>query len=212
MLAISEYERLEIPKVIIEMSLSLDGFIAGPGDTRDHPFGGRDAPRLHDWLLAGPEPYERNAFFRPEGRNREFVDALFHTTGALLTGRRTYDLVSGWGGSHPIHGLPVIVLTHTPPAEAPKGKSSFTFCTSVKEAVDADKAQAKEKDVVVHGAITTQQLLAAGLADELRLHVAPLLLGDGRRLFERGADDVQLEMIETVATPQSVHLRYRVGR
>ena len=199
-------------KVVIEMSLSLDGFIAGPNDTKDQPFGGRNAQRLHDWLLIGGEPYDGNAFFRPEGRNREFVDALFRTTGTLLTGRRTYDLVGGWGGSHPIPGLPVVVLTHAPPSDVPKGRSSFTFRTNVYEAVDAAKRQAKEKDVMVHGADTTQQLLAAGLADELRLHVAPLLLGDGRRLFERGLDDVQLEMIETVATPQAVHIRYRVRR
>jgi dihydrofolate reductase len=199
-------------KVVIEMSLSMDGFIAGPNDTPDQPFGGRNAQRLHDWLLVGPEPYERNAFFHPEGRNREFVDALFNTTGALLTGRRTYDLVNGWGGSHPIPGLPVVVLTHTPPADVPKGKSSFTFCTQVDEAVTAAKAQARGLDVMVHGASTTRQLLAAGLVDELRLHVAPLLLGDGRRLFERGLDDLPLEMIETIATPQVVHIRYRVRR
>jgi dihydrofolate reductase len=194
------------------MSLSLDGFIAGPNDTPDQPFGGRSAQRLHDWLLVGPEPYEGNAFFRPEGQNRELVDALFHTTGALLTGRRTYDLVNGWEGSHPIPGLPVVVLTHTPPTNVPKGKSSFTFCTDVKVAVAAARAQAKEKDVMVHGASTTQQLLAAGLVDELRLHIAPLLLGDGRRLFERSAEDVQLEMIRNVATPQAIHTRYRVRR
>jgi dihydrofolate reductase len=135
---------------------------------------------------------------------------MFDTTGALLTGRRTYDLVNGWGGSHPVPGLPVVVLTHTPPTDVPKGKSSFTFCTDLKEAIDVAKRQAKEKDVMVHGANTTQQLLAAGLADELRLHIAPLLLGDGRRLFDPGADDVPLEMIETVATPQAVHIRYRV--
>jgi dihydrofolate reductase len=199
-------------KVVIEMSLSLDGFIAGPEDTADQAFGGRNARRLHDWLLVGPQPYEANAFFRPEGRNREFVDALFHTTGALLAGRRTYDLVNGWGGSHPISALPIVVLTHAPPADVPKGKSSFTFCTNVKEAIDAAKRQAKEKDVMVHGASTTQQLLAAGLVDELRLHVAPLLLGDGRRLFEHSANDVPLVMIETVATPQAVHIRYRVRR
>lgn len=74
-------------KTVIEMSLSLDGFIAGPGDTPEQPFGSRGAKRLHDCLLVGPEPYEENALSRPEGRNREFVDGLFHTTGALLAGR-----------------------------------------------------------------------------------------------------------------------------
>jgi dihydrofolate reductase len=200
------------PKVIVEMTLSLDGFIAGPNDTPSQPFGGRNAKRLHDWLLTGSEPYEANTFFRPEGKNRNFVDNLFRTTGALLTGRRTYDLVNGWNGSHPIPGLPVVVLTHAPPRDVPEGKSAFTFCTGLTEAVDAARAQANGKDVMVHGASTTQQLLAAGLIDELRLHVAPLLLGDGRRLFERSAEDLPLEMIETVATPQAIHMRYRVHR
>ncbi|HEX5207368.1 MAG TPA: dihydrofolate reductase family protein [Steroidobacteraceae bacterium] len=201
-----------MPRVVVEMSLSLDGYIAGPGDAPGHAFGGRGAHRLHDWLLVGPEPYERNAFFRPQGRNREFVETLFETTGALLTGRRTYDLVNGWGGSHPIPGLPVVVLTHAPPSIVPQGTSAFTFCRNVREAVDVAKGQAEDKDVMVHGAATTQQLLAAGLVDELRLHIAPLLLGDGRRLFERSVDDLPLEMIETVATPQAVHVRYRVIR
>lgn len=127
-------------------------------------------------------------------------------------GGRTYDLVNGWGGSHPIPGLPLVVLTRALPSNVPNGKSSFTFCAGVKEAVDAARAQAKEMDVIVHGAVTTQQLLAAGLADELRLHVAPVLLGDRRRLFECGADDVPLESIGTVATERAIHMRYRVLR
>lgn len=201
-----------MPRVVVEMSLSLDGYIAGPGDIPGHAFGGRSAHRLHDWLFSGPEPYERNAFFRPQGRNREFVDALFQTTGALLTGRRTYDLSNGWGGSHPIPGLPVVVLTHAPPSIVPQGRSVFTFCGNIREAVDVAKRQAGDKDVMVHGAATTQQLLAARLLDELHLHIAPLLLGDGRRLFERSVDDLPLEMIETIATPQAIHVRYRVVR
>jgi dihydrofolate reductase len=202
-----------MPKVIVDMSPSLDGFIAGPDDKPDQPFGTRNAARLHDWLFSGSEPYEKSTFLRPEGRNREFVDDLFRTAGALLTGRRTYDVAKGWGGSHPVPGLPVVVLTHKPPEDVPKGKSSFTFCTTgIADAVAAAKQQVGEKNVVVHGASTTQQLLAAGLVDELLLHVAPLLLGEGRRLFERGAGDLALEMIETVATPQAVHVRYRVRR
>jgi dihydrofolate reductase len=199
-----------MPKIIIDMTLSLDGFIAGPDDTRAQPFGSRDAMRLHDWLLGGSELYGASSFLRPEGRNRDFVDAMFRETGALLTGRRTYDLVNGWGGSHPIPGLPVVVLTHAPPDDAPQGKSAFTFCRSVEEAVAAAAAQAGDKDVMVHGASTAQQLLAAGLADELRLHAAPILLGDGRRLFARNADALPLELIASVATPQAIHMHYRV--
>ena len=204
---------MPMSKVVVEMSMSLDGFIAGPDDRTGQPFGTHDAARLHDWLLTGSELYEGSTFIRPEGRNLDFVDALFRGTGALLTGRRTYDLVDGWGGSHPIPGLPVVVLTHKAPTDVPKGKSSFTFCTKgVEEAVDTAKRQAKDKNVIVHGASTTQQLLAAGLVDELGLHVAPLLLGDGRRLFERNAKDLPLEMLETVATPQAIHIRYAVRR
>ena len=200
-------------KVVIDMTLSLDGFIAGPNDSAAQPLGGRNGMRLHDWLLSGSEPYGTSTFLRAEGRNREFLDALFRTTGALLTGRRTYDLVNGWGGSHPIPGLPIIVLTHSPPVDVPKGNSTFTFCTrGVAEAVEVAKTQAGDKDIVVHGANVTQQLLAARLVDELRLHVAPLLLGDGRRLFDRATDVVELETIETVATAQAVHLRYRIAK
>src|SRR6185437_10648080 len=126
--------RVGMPRVVVEMSLSLDGYIAGPGDVPGHAFGGRSAHRLHDWLFSGPEPYERNAFFRPQGRNREFVDGLFEKTGAMLTGRRTYDLVNAWGGSHPIPGLPVVVLTHAPHSIVPQGRSAFTFCRGVREA------------------------------------------------------------------------------
>ena len=141
-------------KVIIDMSVSLDGFIAGPADTPDQPIGGRNAQRLHDWLLAGSELYEGSTFLRPPGRNRELVDAMFRTTGALLTGRRTYDLVNGWNGSHPISGLPVVVLTHVPPTEAPKGRSPFTFCSGLQEAVDASQGQGRDGPWRQHDAAT----------------------------------------------------------
>jgi dihydrofolate reductase len=195
------------------MSMSLDGFVAGPHNKPGQPFGERNAQRLHDWLLTGPTLYEGTTFVRPAGdANRKFFDTIFKTTGALLCGRRTYDLANGWGGSHPIPGLPVVVLTHNPPKDFPKGKSSFTFCTNVKDAVEAAKKQAKDKDVMVHGGITTEALLAAGLVDELRLHVAPLILGGGSRMFPDGKRDIALELIESVATPQATHLRYRVLR
>jgi dihydrofolate reductase len=200
-------------KIIIDMTLSLDGFITGPDDTPKQPLGGRDGMRLHNWLLGGEKLYPGSTFLRPAGRrNWDRFDAMFRSTGALLTGRRTYDLVNGWNGSHPIPGLSVVVLTHRPPAEAPQGTSSFTYCTSLQAAVDTARQQAGDKDVMVHGASTTQQLLAAGLADELRLHVAPLLLGAGRPLFATGPKDVALELIETEATPEVVHVRYRVCR
>jgi len=199
-------------KIVADMSMSLDGFIAGPDDTPAQPFGSRNAEQLHNWLFSGRELH-REGFLRPEGRNVQIVDAMYSSTGAFLCGRRLYDLVKGWNGSHPIRGLPVVVLTHAPPENVPSGNSSFTFCTQgLKKAVDTARAQAKGKDVMVHGANTTQQLLKEGLADELWLHIVPIILGEGRRLFERTANSIQLEVLETVETPQAIHLRYHVRR
>jgi dihydrofolate reductase len=193
-------------KVVIEMSMSLDGFIADRNDR----LGGSDGLALHDWLFSGSEPYAGAPFFRPEGRNRQIWDAIVHSTGALIVGRRIYDITNGWDGSHPVAGLPVVVLTHSPPADVPKGATTFTFCTSITEAVAAARAQAKGKDVMVHGASMTRQLVAAGLVDELRLHLAPVVLGDGLRLFERAGESLWLELLETVETPQAIHMRYKV--
>ena len=196
-------------KIVVDMSLSLDGMIAGPDDIAGQPIGGRDAIRLHNWLFSGKDLYPGSTFMRPEGKNIEIVDRMYRNTGALLTGRHTYDLVNGWGGSHPITGLPVVVLTHNPPAQPPVGHSHFTYCTNLAEAAAAAKAQAHDKDVMVHGASTTQQLLDENLADELWLHLNPLLLGAGRPLFGPSRKSLELELVETVVTPQAVHLRYR---
>jgi dihydrofolate reductase len=148
-------------KVIIDMTLSVVGFIAGSNERASQPFDDRTAIRLHEWLLGGSHPYRAGSFLRPQGRNRDFVDAMFRTAGALLTGRRTCDLVNGCGGSHPVPGLSVVVLTHAPPTDVPKGNSSFTFCADLRSAVDAARKEAKEKDVMVHGR-QTADLIAEG--------------------------------------------------
>jgi dihydrofolate reductase len=197
-------------KVIVDMSLSLDGMITGPDDSVSQPAGGRDGMRTLDWMLAGSQLYEGSSFMRPTGKNWELVDAMYKTTGAVLTGRRTYDFANAWGGSHPITGLPVVVLTHTPPEEAPRGRSRFTYVSNVHEAVETAKRQAEGKDVMTHGASTTQQLLDAGLVDELWLHVAPRLLGAGKPLFGETTVPVNLEIVEVIPTKEAVHLRYRV--
>jgi dihydrofolate reductase len=200
-----------MPKIIIDMSLSLDGMIAGPNDTPAAPIGGRDAIRLHDWLLSGTELYPGSDFIKPSGGpNHQVVERMYHGVGALLTGRRTYDLVKGWNGSHPITGLPVVVLTHNPPSDVPVGRSSFTYCATLADAVAAAQRQAGTKDVMVHGASTTQQLLDTGLADELWLHLNPMLLGAGRPLFGPNSKAIELELTESIVTREAVHLRYRV--
>jgi dihydrofolate reductase len=197
-------------KVVVDMSLSLDGMITGPEDSASQPAGGRDGMRTLDWMLAGPRLYDESTFMRPTDKNWELVDRMYKTTGALLTGRRTYDHASAWGGSHPIPGLPVVVLTHRPPGDVSPGKSKFTYVGDLHEAVASAKTQAGDKDVMAHGASTTQQLLEAGLVDELWLHIAPRLLGAGKPLVGHTSAPIDLEMLEVVPTAEAVHLRYRV--
>ena len=198
-------------KVVLDMSMSVDGFVAGPQDDAGHPFGLRGAERLHHWLFNGPPG--KHGEFRAKGENILVLDEMYETAGAVLSGRRTYDFVHGWGGTHPLE-VPVIVLTHQAPTNAPKGKSPFTFVTDgIESAVEKAKAAAGKKQVLLLGASPCQQALEAGLVDEVYVHVAPLLLGDGVRLFDHlGSDAIALESIGVLHTPEAVHVRYRVVR
>jgi dihydrofolate reductase len=142
---------------------------------------------------------------------------MFRTTGAILTGRRTYDITHGWKGTHPLNGVPVIVLTHRVPDEAdvPRGQSKFFYVTDgVASAVAKAKAEAGDKNVGILGASAANQCLAAGLVDELYLHVAPILLGGGVRLFDKlgSTEGIKLEELGAQATAKATHLRYRVVR
>ena len=201
-------------KVVISLTMSLDGFIAGPGDDFDHPLGARNGMKLFDWYTSGTGPGVNNdARFKPKGKNQEVVEELFATAGASLTGRRTYDIAGGWNGTHPVNGVPVVVLSHRPPKVVPQGKSKFTFTDEVADAVRVAKAAAGDKDVGIAGASVAQQCLKAGLVDEIYIHIAPMLLGDGVRLFDHlGDDSIALEFIDAITTPEATHLRYRVRR
>jgi hypothetical protein len=99
--AVQSLRVIPMTKIVVDMSMSLDGFIAGPDDTPAQPFGNRNAEQLHDWLFSGRELHPEG-FLRPEGRNVQLVDAMYSSTGAWLCGRRLYDLVNGWNGSHPL--------------------------------------------------------------------------------------------------------------
>jgi dihydrofolate reductase len=187
-------------KVRFVISMSLDGFIAGPDDDHSQPIGA-GGERLFDWSTSEP--------FAEESAR---MHAEYDATGAVLAGRRTYDLVDGWGGDH--HGVPVVIVTHAAPAKVPEGPSSFTFVTEgISRAVALAKEAAGDKDVLVHGAEVGQQLLRAGLLDEIQLHLMPVLLGQGRRLFDHlGPDHIELELARIVDAPGVTHLRYRVCR
>ncbi len=195
-------------KLVLYMSMSLDGFIAGPGDDAEHGLG-RDGHRLHDWLAAGGgDP----ASYRPEGPSAQVFDEVL-ATGAVLTGRRTFDFAGGWSGDHH-DGVPIFVPTHHPPSDGPQGAAPITYVTDgIESAVRQAKAAAGDRDVMMHGADTAQRCLRAGLLDELEIHLIPVLLGDGRRLFDNlGSDHIELTLVRSIDAPGVTHLRFRVDR
>jgi dihydrofolate reductase len=192
--------------VVLDISMSLDGFIALPDDS--------PGP-IHDWFFSGETPNRYNAAFSTSEASSPLLDEMFETTGALVVGRRTYDVTGGWGGNHPFLGVPVFVVTHRPPSAPPEGATRFTFATDgVKDAVEQARAAAAEKNVVVMGgASVAQQCLAAGLLDALQIHLTPVVLGEGVPLFPPGgADRVELEHTRIVDAEDAAHLRYRIKR
>jgi dihydrofolate reductase len=202
-------------KVIIDMTMSLDGYVAGPDDGPEFPLGKHGGMAIFDWYFSGSEPY-RDPLFKPEpGPNLDQVKRMYEESGAFIFGRRTYDITHGWGGRHPVNGVPVFVLTHRPPPakDVPKGPSNLTFVTDgIAAAIDLAKAAAGEKHVKLGGASPGKQALKAGLVDEILVHVAPYLMGGGVRLFDLLDNGVRLEKLSVSDGPLATHLRYRVTR
>lgn len=199
-------------KVVVDMTMSLDGFIAGPGDGAEHPLGLRDGERIFDWYFSGDQPNKYSDFFKPAGSNQKIVDEMFEGYGAIIYGRRTYDITHGWNGTHTINGIPVFILTHEPPAQVPQGKSKITFVTDgIESAIEQAKKAAGNKDVSIGSASAARQGIRAGLVDEIYVHVAPVLLGDGVRLFEQlGDEQIKLHQVKLVEGPGVTHLKFRV--
>ena len=193
-------------KTVIEMSMSLDGFVAGPDDGQTFPNGRDGIKHVFGWLSRAKE--EGSA-------NKSEVDRMYAESGAFIFGRRTYDITNGWGGSHPLKGVPLFILTHKPPAPetVPKGDSKITFVTDgIESAVRQAKAAAGGKDVVLSGASPCQQALEAGVVDEIVIHLAPSLIGSGVRLFERFKTPISLEKLSATDGPLATHVRYRIVR
>jgi dihydrofolate reductase len=134
----------------------------------------------------------------------------------MLTGRRLYDLMDGWGGNHPVQNVPLFVVTHRePPSTVPEGPTEIAFVTEgVERGVELARAAAGDKNVyAIGGAQLADALLDARLLDEIRLHIVPVLLRDGVRLFGgAGGAEIRLEQVEVVSEPKVTHLRYRIGR
>ncbi|MCU1398018.1 MAG: hypothetical protein JWN62_1127 [Acidimicrobiales bacterium] len=189
-------------RTICDMSVSLDGYVTGPNDSRTNPFGD-GAETLHDWLSTA-------ATDEDEALLQEAVD----NTGALVMGRTSFDKNEGdggWGDGGPMGDVPVYVMTH----QAPTGSypAVFTFVTdSVESAITRAKVTAGDKNVGLFGATVMQQALPLGLVDEIWVHVVPLLIGGGTPLFSTFGSAVHLERIDVTATPAATHLRFRVIR
>jgi len=193
-----------VPASVLYMSMSLDGYIAGPNDVPGNP-GGDGFGRLHEWFVA-PD----GEFRRPDGPAGELMDEM-NATGAVLVGRRTVEQVDHWKGDH--HGVPIFVPSHRPPGPSVADYPLVTYVTDgIASAMAQAKAAAGERNVMVHGAYTAQRALEAGVLDELQIHQIPVLFGKGRRLFEVLPSPAELEIVRVIDTPEATHIRYRVRR
>jgi dihydrofolate reductase len=209
-------------KVTSQLSISVDGYVAGPRQSVDNPIG-EGGMRLHEWAFAtaawraqqGMTGGEHNA-------DSEIIEDLFRNNGAYVMGRNMFGGGSGpwdeswrgWWGEEPPFRAPVFVLTHHPrPPLEMRGGTVFTFVTDgIESALRQAKAAAGDRDVAIAGgAQTVNQYLAAGLLDELHLHIAPVVLGAGERLFDN-VGYPRLEPMAVVASPTVTHISYRVAR
>ena len=181
---------------VLYMSMSLDGYIAGPDDEPSNP-GGDGFDRLHEWI--------------GNSKTSELLMSEMEATGAVLVGRRTAEQVDHYKGHH--HGVPVIVCSHSRPGPSVVNYPLVTYVTDgIISAMAKAKSAAGERNVLVHGAYTAQRALEAGVLDELQIHQIPVLFGCGRRLFELLPSRVELQIVRVVDTPEATHIRYRVRR
>jgi dihydrofolate reductase len=199
-------------KVVFNMTMSLDGFVAGPNDNPDNGLGdGGEA--LFNWYFSGDTEIslsEGTPVLKVSPQSAEILKEAMSNYGAGVWGRKTFDIAHAWGGHPP--GSPAFIVTHRIPQEWVYEGSPFTFVTDgVESAIRQAKEAAGSKDVVVCTASILQQCLNAGLMDEIHLDIAPLLLGKGVRLFDHlNIDPITLERVRAVAAPGVTHLGFRV--
>ena len=199
-------------KVVFNMTMSLDGFVAGPNDSPEKGLGeGGDA--LFNWYFSGDTELpisDGNMVLKVSPQSAEILQESFQHYGAGVWGRKTFEIAHGWGGHPP--GSPCFIVTHNVPQEWVYEGSPFTFVTDgVESAIRQARQAAAEKDVVVCTASILQQCLNAGLMDEIHVDVAPLLLGKGVRLFDHlNINPTELECIRVIQAPGVTHLGYRV--
>ena len=203
-----------------QISVSLDGFVAGPDPSPDDPLG-KGGERLHEWAIGTQSWREQHGL---EGGERsadaEVVDDAVRGVGAYIMGRKMFgggdgpwdESWKGWWGEDPPFHVPVFVLTHHSREPLPmEGGTTFTFVTDgIDSALEQARAAAGNEDVMVSGgASAVQQYLAAGMLDELYLHIVPITLGSGERLLENVGDPT-LEPVDVIPSPAATHVKYRV--
>jgi dihydrofolate reductase len=194
-------------KVVCDISISADGFVAGPNQTADKPFGDGPVDRLHAWMFETPD------------ENKAEIERIV-SAGAFVMGRNMFGpgrgqwdpKWTGWWGDDPPYHAPVFVLTHHPrPPLTMQGGTTFTFVTDgIDAALERARTAAGDRDVAIAGgAATVNQYLAAGLIDELRTHVAPVILGAGERLFD-GVPAAHVEILDLRGASLATHISYRM--
>jgi dihydrofolate reductase len=212
-----------VGKVVVDISVSLDGFVAGPNPTLEEPLG-KKGEELHEWVVRTSYWRERHGLEGgEEDEDSEVIREAFSSVGASVMGRKMFSGGSGpwesdprsmgwWGDEPPFH-TPVFVLTHhaREPEEMEGGTTFFFVTDGIEAAIQQARAAAGEGNVAIGGgANAIQQALAAGLVDELQVHVAPILLGGGTRLFGEGADPLRLEATRVLASPRATHVKFDV--
>ena len=198
-----------MPKVIASITTSIDGYITGPHDGPDRGLGD-GGERLHYWVFGGPWTYAGGTDGEPVGEDKAFLDDAMARLGAVVGGRGTYEAADHWGGSNP-WPVPFFVVTHHPADEPPD--AGFTFVAGLGAAVDRARDAAGDKDVsLMGGADIIRQALDDDLVDEMWISVAPITLGDGKRLFDGFTKQIDLEPIGVRQSPFATHIAYRIKR
>src|SRR5215204_1867457 len=184
---------------VLDMSMSLDGYVTGPNDSRENPFGD-GAEMLHDWLSDAAT-----------AEDRAVLQHMLDSVGAIVMGRKSFDKNEGdggWGDSGPVGDTPCFVVTHHKPTTS--HPPIYTFVTDgVVSAIEQAKEAAGDSVVALHGATVMQQALPLGLVDEIRVQVIPVLLGGGTPLFAKLDSAIRLERTQALATPAATHLAFQ---
>jgi dihydrofolate reductase len=196
-------------KVLAGITISVDGYIAGPNDGPAKGLG-EGGERLHYWVFGGPWSYAAEPRSGPTGEDAAYLEEVISKVGAVVGGRWTYEAAAHWGDKNPWQ-LPFFIVTHRPEEEPPGGE--FKFVSGVQAAIEQARKAAGDKDVhVMGGAVTIRQALEAELVDELTIIIAPVILGGGKRLFEGSSKSMELEQLGVRQSRWATFIDYRVKR